>query len=353
MQVDRRSFVKATGLGAVLGTAGLAGCNGFIGGGPGGSAEGWQYDPSILAEAGTRFFGSMNYGRMYQNRESLPDSMQENFETAEDSPFEPGDLDLLSGVGGAQLSPQGDAGAFYGSAAITGSFDRETMISEIESEGDVQQTGEYEGFTLYESSDMGDTGVGMPQLDGSGSFGVGDSAVVFGVSVAQNSDVSVTGEDAVRASIDASAGNAALLRDNSEFVPQLSDQIGDATFVVGAEVDPSLVDTAEEQAGDDMATQVVSGIRAGGLGGAIEGDTTTFTFVAIYESAQRAEDSGIVGLTQAMSSQMEEQETIDTIDATQNGPAVVVTVTGDTETIFEAGESQASGPNFDVAPAGF
>lgn len=353
MQVDRRSFVKATGAGAVLATTGLAGCNGFLGGGgAGGSARSWQYDPSTLAETETRFFGSMDYAGMYQSRDSLPESMQESFAPTEDAPIDPADVDLLTGVGGAQMSQQGDSGAFYGSAALTGSFDGEALASEVESEGDAQQTGEYEGYTLYETSDMGETGFGMSQLQGSGTAAVGDTAVVVGVSVAQNTDVSVTGEDAVRASIDASNGNAALLHDNSQHATQLSSQLGDATMVVGGEVDPALVDAAGQDE-SDMAGQVTSGIRAGGFGVDIDGDTTTFTFVGIYESAQRAEDSGVVGLAEGFSAQFEQQEGVNSIDANQDGSAVVVTVTGDTETIFEAGESQATGQTFDLAPAPF
>lgn len=337
---------------AVLGTTGLAGCNGIGGGGGGGSAESWQYDPSSLATVGTRFFGSMDYAQMYENRDQFPESTQQNLEPSGDSPIDPADVDTLTGVGGAQASMEGQSYAFFGSGAVTGSLDREALTSEVDSGGEVEETGEYEGYALYRATDLGQTGVGMGQYQGSGSFGVGDSAVVFGVSLSQNADVGVTGEDAVRASIDASTGNAALLRDNSEYATQLSDTIGDATMRLGLEIDPSLVETAQQQAGEGMQSQFVSGIRAGGLGAAIRGETTTFTFVAIYENSQRAEDSGIVGFANGMSTQLENQDGINSVSASQDGAAVVVTIEGDTQTLMEQGQSQA-GPTFDLAPRGF
>lgn len=351
MQSDRRAFVKATGMAAVIGTTGLAGCGGLTGGGGGSGAESWQYDPSSLAEAGTRIFGSMNYAQMYENRDQFPESTRESLEGTGDSPIDPANVDALTGVGGVQASMQEQSFGFYGSAAITGSFDKQALTSEMTSDGDVQETGEYEGYTLYEASDMGETGMGMNQYDGSGGIGVGDSAVVFGMSVAQNRNLGVTGADTVRASIDASAGNAALLRDNSQYATELSNKIGDATMRLGAEIDPALVDTAEQQAGQAQS-QFVSGIRAGGFGAAIQGATTTFTFVVIYESAQRAEDSGIVGFANGMSTQMENQEGINSVSASQDGAAVIVTMEGDTQTILEQGQSQAD-PTFGVAPRQF
>ncbi len=193
----------------------------------------------------------------------------------------------------------------------------------------------------------------MSQYDGSGTAGVGDSAVIFGVSAAQGTGPATTGEDAVRASIDASTGNADSLRDNSEYASELSNQIGDAMMTVGGEVDPSLVDTAEQQAGSGMSGQLIGGIRAGGFGAAVGGETTTFTFVGIYESAQRAEDSGVVGMVQGFSQQFEQQEGVNSVDANQDGATVVVTLEGDTQTLLQQGQSAAPGPTFNVAPQQF
>lgn len=346
MQAQRREFVKATGLAAVLGTTGLAGCNGILGGGGGGSSAGsWQYDPAVLTETGNQFFGSMDYGTLYENREQLPESTRQSFETSEDSPVQPGDIDLLSGVGGASLSMGSGTGSGFGSVAVTGSFEKSALTSEIESQGNTEQSGEYEGYTLYENADMAGGPIpGQPASSGSATVGIGSDAVVLGVTAAQGSEIGVTGQDAVETMIDAASGNARRLSDADGYAQQLSSNFDDATMVVGASIDPSLVGFAEQSASGGMQQQVVTGLRAGGFTANVDGETTTFTFGIIYESEQRAEDSGIVGLVNGMSSQLEnQQQGIETAEASRDGAFVEVTLTGDTQTLLEQGQSQAPG----------
>lgn len=347
MQPRRREFVKATGLAAVLGTTGLAGCNGILGGGGGGgsAAADWQYDPSSLADVGNEFFGSMNYGALYDARDQLPQSMQDGLESSGDSPISPSEIDLLSGVGGASFSMGSGTGAGFGSIAVTGSFEKSTVTDEIESQGSAEQTGEYEGYTLYENASMAGGQIpGQPGTSGSATVGAGDGAMVMGVTMSQGSDIGVTGQDAVETMIDASAGNATRLSDADGHVQQLSSNLGDATMVVGAAIDPSLVGFAEQSASGGMQQQVVTGLRAGGFTADVDGETTTFTFGIIYESDQRAEDSGIVGLVNGMSTQLEDQQPgIETVEASRDGSFVEVTLTGDTKTLLEQGQSQAPG----------
>lgn len=349
MQSDRRAFVKATGgMAAVLGTVGMAGCGGLTGGGGGSGGEGWQYDPGTISSAETKFFGSLDVAQMYANRDVFPESTRQNIESNEQSPVDPANVDAVTGVGGVEMGMGGQSTVGFGSAAITGSFDTGAVTSEVAASGDVEQTGEYEGYTLYRTSSLPQAPGNTPEVQGSGSYAVGENAVLFGMSVAQDSEASVTGDEAVRASIDASAGNATLLRDNSQYATQLSNAIGDATMRFGVEIDPVFVDLAQEEAGPRQS-QFVTGLRAGGLGATIGGQTTTYTGVLIYENAQRAEESGVVPIVDGMGAQLENQDAVNTVNASRNGATVVATIEGDTQAILQQGQN-TTGQTFDVAP---
>lgn len=340
MHADRRTFVKASGMAAVLGATGLAGCGNILG--DGGGAGGWVYDPTVVADVPNIAFGTMDYGTFYANRDQLPQSMQEDFQTDPDSPLQPEDIDRLAGVGGGDVSRDMQSASAFGSVVVTGSIPRSDIEGRIESEGNAEQSGTYEGYTLYSVTNFQDSLGSVPgseQLQGSGSVAVGDSAVLIGISFSQGMDSSATGEGAVRTMIDASAGNARRLSATSGPAKQVQDRIGDSMMAVGAAVDPELVSLAEQMAGSGggMGAQVLSGLRGGGFGADINGDTTTFRFVAVYDSEQSATDAGIADLVNGMSSRMEQQEGINSVEATQDGAVVVVTLEGDTQTIFEQG----------------
>lgn len=352
MRTDRRAFVKASGMVAVLGTTGLAGCGNLIGGGGGGSAGDWIYDPTVIAEVPNVAFGSMNYGTFYDNRDQLPESMQDDFETDPDSPLQPGDIDLLAGAGGGDVSQDMGAASAFGSIAITGSIPRSEIEDQIASEGEAEQTGTYEGYTLYSVSEFQDSFGSVPgseQLQGTGAVAVGDSAMLIGISFSQGMQSGATGEGAVRTMIDASAGNARRLSATSGPAKRVQDRIGDSMMAIGAAVDPDLVTLAEQMAGSGGGPggQMIRGIRGGGFGADINGDTTTFEFVAVYDSEESATDSGIADLVNGMSSSIEQREGIDSVSGNQDGAVVVVTLEGDTQTIFEEG---AGGTTFNVAP---
>lgn len=342
--MDRRSFMKASGVAATLGVTALAGCNGFLGGGGSGAAN-WQYDPAALSDTQTRFFGSMQYGDLYEMRDELPSSMDSSFETDESSSVSPEDLDILTGVGGGQLSMETETGAFFGSMAVTGSFDTDALASEIESEGEATQTGEYEGYTLYEGANFdegmpGQSMPGQPDMSMSATFALSEEALVFGVTVDQSGDLNVDGQETVETMIDAEAGNAQRLAANSDHVSELNDKIGGSTMAVGGEVDSTLVEAYQQDAGAGMGSQVLNGLRAGGFGADITPDTTTYDFAIVYEDSGAADDSGIVGLVNMMGQQASESEEINEIDANQDGATVVVTIEGDTQALLDQGQSQ-------------
>lgn len=347
MPTDRRSFVKAGGVAAVAGITGLAGCSGdFLGGGGGGGSKNWQYDPAALVQTQNRFYGSMDYSQFYSMRDELPNS-EETFQVDEDSPIKPEDIDDATGVGGAAIDLMGETATMFGSFAITGSFDKGTLEGEIESDGEANRTGEYSGYTLYENADDPTNSVGSSSS--SATVGVGDDAMIIGFVGAEGTDPSITGEDAVREAIDASNGDADLLKDNSSNVRTLKDTISGKTMEVGGEIDPEIVDQIVGSGLSAQEAQFVEGARGGGFGMDVGSSTTTMEMVALYQDAQTAEDTGLKELIELGAQNATEEPGIDEVTAEYDGAAVVVTIKGDTQTIFEE-SSGFGGSNFDVAP---
>lgn len=360
MVTNRRSFLKAGSAAAFLGTVGLAGCNQFLGGGDTTDAGSWQYDPAALASSPNVAFASADYGTMYENRDELPESMSEGFEVDSDSPMGPGDIDHLVGVGGGSVALQtgqsSDVGpmSMFGSLALTGDIPRDELAAEMESDDSASEVGDYEGYTLYETSSFDDVGaVDTPGFGGSGAVALGDSAVVAGVVVERESQTDVTGRQTTEQMIDASAGNARRLSETSGPAQQLQSSLGDAIFSVGVEVDPEIVSTYAGAGGTPAAGgfdvgQYTDGFRAGGMSMDVGGDTSTFTFVAVYENGQRADEAAIDDAAEAMAPQMEGEEGIESISASRDGEVITVTVEGDTQTMFQAGQS--TGSSFSLAP---
>lgn len=355
MTASRRDVLKSGGLAALLGVTGLAGCSGtggLLGGGSGGGQgkTSWQYDPNSLVETENRFFGSLDYEQMYENREYLPESMREDFETESDAPISAADIGQVSGVGGGRYAPMEQSAAVFGSVAVTGEFSADDITGEMGEDSEAQQIGEYEGYVLYENADSvaGSTGI-QSGSQASATVGIGDGALVLGVVSTQQSDVSVTGEDAVRKMIDASNGNAPLLQDNSQYASQLTTEIEGKSMRVGGEVDPELVATMQEGA-TTTGAQFFEGMRAAGFGGSINGESTTFTFTGIYKDGETAQNTGIVGLVNASSEQaVQETDGIDELTATRNEGAISVKMTGQTSVIFaEDGPAGGAGSTFSL-----
>jgi len=352
MRTDRRSFVKASGMAAVLGATGLAGCGGILGGGGGGTAGDYLYDPTVVADVPNVAFGSMAYGTFYDNRDELPESMQGDFETDPDSPMQPEDVDEIAGVGGGDLSQDGQSMSAFGSVVVTGSIPRSEVESEIESEGEAESAGTYEGYSMYEVSSFEDGMTSVPgssEFQGSGSVGVGDSAMVIGVSISQGSDSAATGESATKTMIDTSSGNARELSASDGPATTVQDRLGDRMMAFGAGVDPELVSLAQQMGGGGggMGGQMLAGMRGGGFGADVNGETTTFVFLAVYDSEGSATDAGLADLVSGMSSRFEQEEGIDSVESNQDGAVVEVTVEGDTQTLAEQGSG--AGSTFSVA----
>jgi len=342
MATDRRTFLK-TGTAAVAGMAGLSGCSGnLFGGGSGGpgSAGNWLYDPSILLETQNKFYGSLDYATLYEARQNLPESTQSAFELSEESPIPPEDIDTMTGVGGAVLDQSGGTGSGVGSIALLGSFSAGDLSSAIEGSGEVSQTGEYEGYTLFTSDSLGATGAMAGPTEGSATVALGEGAMIVGFAGSNGGNAPATGRQAVETMIDADAGNAQRLLGNNQYLDQLSDALGSGIAVGGGQIDPALLEQTGTTGGSSSMAQFTEGIRAGGGAVQLNGETTTFTFAGVYEDAETAEGTGIVALVNGMSSRMtQDSEAIESVDASYDGPAVVLKITGNTRTLF----AQAAG----------
>jgi hypothetical protein len=349
MERSRRSVLKTSGVAAVLGVTGLAGCSGLLGGGSAGPSD-YQYDPATLVETENQFWGSAEYAQLYEARDNFPESTRESFESTGDSAVDPADIETMTGIGGAEIAMGEGSGTVFGSFGVLGSFERSAVEESIQSEESAEQSGEYEGFTLYENA--GSTspgGFGGVPMDTTATAAVGDGALLVGFAAADGEGgASVTGEQAARTMIDAGNGNAASLADNSEYAPELDDRLGDASVVVGGQIDPGLVETMTQ--GGGMQSQFVTGVRAGGFGMSVDGETTTMNVVGIYTDSGAAEESGIVELVDLGTQQAVEQNAgLESVDASYDGNAAVVTIEGDTRTIFEQGTSAGPGGGFSVA----
>lgn len=342
---------------AALGTTGLAGCSDILGGGDPGPAE-YRYDPSVLVETGVEFFGTVDYAGLYEARQYLPESEREFFEGAEDAPVSPDKIDTVTGVGGAQVAVgESSSAAVFGSVAVLGSFGSEAVALDLGDDG-AEEIGEYEGFTLYKSVD-GDSLGDIPEEEGTAVAAVQDGLLVVGaVGSGGETPAPVTNRQVTEAMVDAGNGDIDRLNPNSEYATQLSDRIGDATVMAGGEVDPDLIEQATagtgEGSGASMATQLVEGVRAGGFGMAVENATTTVTGLVIYTDAETAENSDVTELVDLTAEQaVAENPGLDSVEAEYDGNAAVVTVEGETETIFEQGGAAGAGGALAVGnPAG-
>jgi len=343
MSPDRRTVLKVGGLAAALGATGLAGCNGFLGDSEELGPADYRYDPSALVETENVFFGNLDYAALYENREYFPDSEQDMFEPTEDTDFDPEELDAVTGVGGAQISVgESTSSTVFVSLAVLGSFEASTVQSDLEDE-EAEQIGEYEGYTLYEETQEASNGNTIAD-DTSYVVAVRDGVVIAGVAETEGEAVTeVTSREAAEAMVDAANEEVDRLDTDGEYMSQLSDRFGDATMTMGARID-SGVTTLATTAGGQQAGQYVDGLRGGGVGMTVDGETTTIESALLYEDSEAAEDTGIVDVFGLFEDQaVEEDNGITDITTEYDGNAVVITLAGETKRLFEESAESASG----------
>jgi molybdenum cofactor cytidylyltransferase len=136
-------------------------------------------------------------------------------------------------------------------------------------------------------------------------------------------------------------------RERYDMAPREEERVGGEGSCVGAAVDPELVALAQQFGGGEVVGRLLAGLRGGGLGVDIDGKTSTYRVVAVYDSEESASDAGLADQVSQLGDRLERQEGIESVDATQDGAVVVITVTGDTETLARQG--QGAGTMFQVS----
>lgn len=285
MTQSRRTFLRASGVSALLG---LAGCAGVLeddeslaqaSGQPDYSS--WLYDPKDLLGIDTRGFASYDVESVMEQRDELPEDPFQGLEEANQE-LEGIDLTEISHmtlVGGSSLDFARDDSATGPSSAgasfiVEGSFDVDEIQTQIEEESDSSaeyETGSYEGYELYYGDD------GNEYSDTTVAFALNSEHVLVGMI----EDADVTGRDAVETMIDANQGDADRYYDQSEYAQLLIDQLGEATVIMGAQFDLGTI--VRDQISDERARTLVDGLYAAGMAGTLNGETTDNEIILAYD----------------------------------------------------------------------
>jgi hypothetical protein len=285
MTQSRRTFLRASGLSALLG---LAGCTGVLeddeslaeaSGQP--EYSSWLYDPKDLLGIDTRGFASYDVESVMEQRDELP---EDPFQGLEEANQELEGIDLteighMTLVGGSSLDFARDDSATGPSSAgasfvVEGTFDVDEIQTQIEEESDSSaeyETGSYEGYELYYGDD------GNEYSDTTVAFALDSEHVLVGMI----EDADVSGRDAVETMIDADQGDADRYYDQSEYAQLLIDQLGEATVIMGAQFDLGTI--VRDQISDERARTLVDGLYAAGMAGTLNGETTDNEIILAYD----------------------------------------------------------------------
>jgi hypothetical protein len=143
----------------------------------------------------------------------------------------------------------------------------------------------------------------------------------------------VFAEPIVEATVDAGAGEGTRLSEADDRVRRLADLTGDATVTAGARVAPDQL--AGYRQADGPVGTLATGLRAGGVGLTVDGETSTLRLAGLYEDAASAEATDAVELVEGFAAQASDRAGIEEVEATDDGAAVVVTVTGETRALLD------------------
>lgn len=348
MRLTRRSVLRAGGLAAV---GSLAGCTGVLGSAPGGPRpRDWQFDVGAVSETPNRFFGTVDHAGLAENREYLPASVRETVETAAYTPLGAEAVEAMAAVGGIQFGDYSTGSSVtFGSAVTLGSFDRAAIEEMVRSEGDPDAERDYGGATLYEGVDGQEAGglQGVPGDDTPftmAAVAVDDGTVVVGsVSVRGRNAGMVLAADVVEAAIDAAAGEGPRLHGADSNLRRLAESTGESTVTAGVSAAPALLGRYRQAEGAVGA--VATGLEAGGIGLTVDGATADVTLAGLYEDAASAEATDAVALVESFAAERDEGAAIENVEATYDGEAVVVTVTGETQSLLDGTAiGHSSGP---------
>jgi len=336
MRLSRRSMLRASGLAAGVT---LAGCTGVFGEAPGHPRH-WQFDTAVVSETSNLFFGTVDHARLYEGREHLPAPVRETVETAAYTPIDAGAIEAMAAVGGVQFGDYGGGSSVtFGSVATLGSFDRGAIKEKVVTEGDPETERDYRGSTLYEGVDgQGADGLeGVPGDDTPftmAAVAVDDGAVVVGsVAVRGRNAGMVVAANVVEAAIDAAAGEGPRLHGADSRVRRLAEVTGESTVTAGARADPALLGRYRQA--DGPIGEVATGLQAGGIGVTVDGATAEMTLAGLYGDAATAEATDAVALVEGFAADRGDRAAVENVEATYDGEAVVVTVTGETRALLD------------------
>jgi len=341
MRLTRRSLLRAGGVAALFGATAFAGCAGLRGG-PSGDVGDWQFHTGAVSDTPNRFFGTVDHARLYADREHLPESGRATLESAPYTPLDPGAVEAVAGVGGVQFGDFGTGSSVtFGATVALGSFERGAVEEVVRSEGSPAVERDYRGLTLFEGVE-GEAAGGLEGVPGDGTpftmtaVAAGEGALVVGsVSVRGRNAGMVLAEEVVEAAVDAATGNGPRLRGANPRAGRVADLAGGSTLFAGAEADPALLGRYR-RAGGPLG-RAVTGLRAGGLGLTVDGDTVELRLVGLYEDAAAAESADVAALVEgaATDAGVSDSGAVERVDAAYERDAVVVTIVGETQSLLD------------------
>lgn len=337
MQSSRRSFLKTSGLAALLGVVGTAGCLETVDDaiGAGGDTPGyaqWLYDPAEVYESDYVGFGTFDVQSVYENEGEMPDGMMDRVEKANDE-VDFVDLEAMETVTGIAYGyPNRDHGG--GSMVVSGEFDVDDVTAKIEEESpetvETRTEGDYTlyTFTTERQHDHEDDGADT----NSATIAVSGEHVLVGGMRAPDA----TSEDAVTAMIDAESGDVTRLHDGNGDADELVSQLGDATLVMGGTFDANLTNFTDEATPDEVV-DVVDDLVAVGAASDVNGDTVEHTMAFVYEDGEAASTDDV----EAVLDNVEEwgdraADQLEDRSVSRDGRTVLVSTTGETDEFFEA-----------------
>ncbi|HKL30436.1 MAG TPA: twin-arginine translocation signal domain-containing protein [Natrialbaceae archaeon] len=335
MQSSRRSFLKTSGLAALLGVVGTAGCletvNDAVGSGdesPGYAK--WLYDPTEVHDSDYVGFGTFDLHSIYENEESVPEKMMQQVEKANEN-VEVVDLETMQSVTGiAYGHPKRDLGG--GSMVVTGEFDAGKITAEIEEEStDEFEKSTHGEYTFYTRTQQRQYAEGDPDTN-SATIAVSEDHVVMGGMQAPEA----SSMDAVSTMLDAEEGDVDSLGEGNEDAGELVSQLGDATLVLGGAFDTDPTTMANEGTPDELV-EAVDDLVAAGVASDVDGDTVEHTMAFVYEDGDAASTDDV----EAVFDNVEEwgdraEDQLEDRSVSKDGRTLLVTATGDTEEFFQA-----------------
>lgn len=357
MVLGRRAFLKLAG-GALVTGGGYTGYEEVNGGS-------WLFDPATLTAAHSKYFAFVDYSTLYQAVEEHSDASLESLDTAAGE-LDPEDLDEAAAVGSVSISGNNGVPTGVFAGGVSGEFDADTFRDPVEDALDLEAAGSKGGFDLFTmdnpaaSTDSSELSMTPETIAG----GVQSGGAISGTIRAPEADVESV--DAVKRMIsakDGGVGHADYLAGDGDYrqIRRVFDT--EPTFLVGTLFDPALVTLStslyevtagaagELVPGGGVAADAVSAfidawfaeLAGGAIGGTIDTDAEETTIQALftYNTASDAEQTGIVQLVNAASTESDLDDV--EVDARYIGRSVVVRLTGDTEALFEQ-TAEASGP---------